>query len=107
VPLRRRLPDADISPVAAPRVTSTRPGDGASEESTVTTLFQALYTLSFTAVDRVQALKDEEKGASAVEYALLVGVLAVIVVGVIYGFGEKLKTLFSGITLSTAKPAGS
>jgi pilus assembly protein Flp/PilA len=71
----------------------------------VTTLFQALYTLSVTAGDRVTSLKDEEKGASAVEYALLVGILAIVVVAAVYAFGTKLETLFSGITLSTSKPA--
>jgi pilus assembly protein Flp/PilA len=72
-----------------------------TEESTVTTLFQALYTLSFTATDRVKAIKDDETGASAVEYALLVGVLAVVVLTAILAFGTKLATLFTGITLST------
>jgi pilus assembly protein Flp/PilA len=67
----------------------------------VTTLFQALYTLSFTATDRIAALKDEEKGASAVEYALLVGVLAVVVLTAILAFGDKVSTLFGGISLST------
>jgi pilus assembly protein Flp/PilA len=71
----------------------------------VSTLFQALYTLSVTAGDRVAALKDEEKGASAVEYALLVGILAIVVVAAIYVFGGKLETLFNGISLSTGKPA--
>ena len=71
----------------------------------MTTLFQALYTLSFTAADRVKALKDEEKGASAVEYALLVGILAIVVVVAIGVFGTKLKDLFNGITLSTTAPA--
>lgn len=69
----------------------------------MTTLFQALYTLSFTATatDRVKAIKDDETGASAVEYALLVGVLAVVVLTAILAFGTKLATLFTGITLST------
>ena len=71
----------------------------------MSTLFQALYTLSFTATDRVRALKDEEKGASAVEYALLIGVLAIVVVAAVYIFGTKLSDLFNGMTFSTKKPA--
>ena len=67
-------------------------------------LFTALQTLALTAADRI---KSEEKGASAVEYALLVGVLAVVVLGLVIAFGTKLSTLFNGITLSTPKPAGS
>jgi pilus assembly protein Flp/PilA len=46
----------------------------------VVTLFQTLHTLSYVTAgrvaDRLQALKDDEKGASAVEYAILVGIIA-------------------------------
>ena len=69
----------------------------------MSTLFQALYSLSFTATDRVRALRDEEKGASAVEYALLVGVLAVVVLTAILLFGEELTTLFGGVSLATTR----
>jgi pilus assembly protein Flp/PilA len=66
----------------------------------VSTLFQALYTLSFTAVDRVKAVKEEEKGASAVEYALLVAGIAAAVVAAVLLFGPRLNTLFTGINLN-------
>ena len=65
----------------------------------MTTLFQTLYTLSFTAADRVKAVR-EEKGASAVEYALLVGLIAIAVVAAVGVFGDKLKTLFDGVNLN-------
>ncbi|HEV7726078.1 MAG: Flp/Fap pilin component [Modestobacter sp.] len=65
----------------------------------MTTFFQALYTLSFTAVDRVKAVK-EEKGASAVEYALLVGLIAAAVVVAVGVFSGKLSTLFNAINLN-------
>jgi pilus assembly protein Flp/PilA len=65
----------------------------------VTTLFQALYTLSFTAVDRVKAVK-EEKGASAVEYALLVAGIAAAVVAAVLVFGPRLNALFNTINLN-------
>ena len=71
----------------------------------MTTLFQALYTLSFATVDRVKALREDERGASAVEYALLVGALALVVVAAITLFGQKLTTLFNGITLTPSAPA--
>jgi pilus assembly protein Flp/PilA len=72
----------------------------------VTTLFQALYTLSFTTVDRVKALRDNETGASAVEYALLVAGIALVIGVAVAAFGTKLKGLFEGITLTTPKTTG-
>ena len=64
------------------------------------TLFQSLYTLSFVTGERVSArmtsLK-EERGASAVEYALLVGLIAAAVVVAVKVFGTKLDSLFNNI----------
>jgi pilus assembly protein Flp/PilA len=68
----------------------------------VTTLFRALYTLSFTAVDRVKAGK-QEKGAAAVEYALLVGLIAAAVVVAVGVFSGKLPDLFNAILNRTGR----
>ncbi len=73
----------------------------------MTTVFQALYTLSYVTADRVSAhlaTVKQEKGASAVEYALLVGSIALAVVAALTLFGGKLKTLWDGINLSPAAP---
>jgi pilus assembly protein Flp/PilA len=74
----------------------------------VVTLFQSLYTLSVVAGgrvnDRMASLKDE-KGASAVEYAMLVGVLAVVIIGALVAFGGRITELFNGIKLSPATQA--
>ena len=69
------------------------------------TLFQALHTLSYVAADRLKAVKEEEKGASAVEYAILVAVLAAVVVAAVYLLGEKITDLFDSIGFSTTAPA--
>jgi pilus assembly protein Flp/PilA len=70
----------------------------------VVTLFQSLYTLSVVAGgsvnDRMRTLKDDERGASAVEYAMLVGVLAVVIIGALVAFGSRITDLFNGIKLS-------
>ena len=67
------------------------------------TLFQTLHTLSYIAADRVtdrlQALKDDEKGATAVEYAILVGILAAGLIGIIALFRDKLSGVFNSINL--------
>lgn len=64
------------------------------------TLFQSLYTLSLVAGERVSgrvASLKEERGASAVEYALLVGLIAAAVVLAVKVFGTKLNELFTNI----------
>ena len=61
------------------------------------TLFQTLHTLSYVVSDRVKALKDE-KGASAVEYAILVGIIAAILIVCVGAFGTKLSTAFNAIS---------
>jgi pilus assembly protein Flp/PilA len=72
----------------------------------VVTLFQSLYTLSVVAGgrvnDRMTSLKDE-KGASAVEYALLVGLIAAAVVAAVALFGPKLNALFTNINTQQTK----
>jgi pilus assembly protein Flp/PilA len=69
----------------------------------VVTLFQSLYTLSVVAGgrvnDRMTSLKDE-KGASAVEYALLVGLIAAAVVAAVALFRPMLEGLFQGIDVN-------
>lgn len=60
-------------------------------------LFTALQTLALTARDR---LVREEKGASAVEYALLVAGIAAIVVVAVQLFGPTLSQMFQNINVS-------
>ena len=72
------------------------------------TLFQSLYTLSFVAGERVSgrmATLKQEKGASAVEYALLVGLIAAAVVAAVVVFRGKLETLFNGINVNPTPAA--
>jgi pilus assembly protein Flp/PilA len=70
----------------------------------VVTLFQTLHTLSYVTAgrvaDRLQALKDDEKGASAVEYAILVGILGAVIAAAAIAFGKRITDLFAGIKLS-------
>ena len=71
------------------------------------TLFQSLYTLSLVAGERVSgrvAGLKEERGASAVEYALLVGLIAAAVVTAVAFFGPKLNALFNTVNVNGTKP---
>jgi pilus assembly protein Flp/PilA len=65
----------------------------------VVTIFQALHTLTYVVADRAKAVK-EERGASAVEYALLVGLIAAAVVTAVAVFDEKLLGLFKAINVN-------
>jgi pilus assembly protein Flp/PilA len=40
----------------------------------------------------------EERGATAVEYALMVGLIAVAIIGAVSLLGNKLKTTFNSIS---------
>ena len=69
------------------------------------TLFQTLHTLGYVVVhrveDRMTALKNEETGASAVEYAILVGILAAALVIAIGTFKDKLVGVFNAIKFTS------
>jgi pilus assembly protein Flp/PilA len=66
-----------------------------------------LYVTASTFIsDRYNGRKD--RGATAVEYGLLVGLIAVAIIAVLIGIGPKLTTLFTnvdnGLASATAKP---
>lgn len=49
----------------------------------------------------INALKDlweDESGATAIEYGLIVGIMAALLVAVLGMFGDSLKGLFTAIT---------
>jgi pilus assembly protein Flp/PilA len=56
--------------------------------------YATLLTLASFAQDR---LKREEKGATAVEYGLMVGLIAVVIIGAVVILGGKLNDLFTAI----------
>ena len=40
----------------------------------------------------------EEEGVTAIEYGLIAGLIAVMIIGAVSGLGQKLSSLFSYIT---------
>jgi pilus assembly protein Flp/PilA len=56
--------------------------------------FATLVTLVSFAQDRLQR---EEKGATAVEYGLMVGLIAVVIIAAVTLLGGRLNTLFTTI----------
>ncbi|KQQ20871.1 hypothetical protein ASF48_09880 [Rathayibacter sp. Leaf299] len=58
-------------------------------------LLITLQTLVTTAKDR---LREEQKGATAVEYGLLVGLIAVVIIGVVVFLGPQLGSIFATVS---------
>jgi pilus assembly protein Flp/PilA len=61
----------------------------------VTTLFAHLFALTVVTKERFTS---EERGATAVEYGLLVGLIAVAIIVVVATLGKQLASLFSGVS---------
>jgi pilus assembly protein Flp/PilA len=53
-------------------------------------------------LSRVKSFSKEEKGATMFEYAILVGVIALIAIGGAMAFGSKLTTMFHNEANSVA-----
>ena len=54
-----------------------------------------LYTLFAVVSDRLDSRKD--RGATAVEYALLVGLISVVIIAGVTLLGVNLRAMFTGI----------
>jgi pilus assembly protein Flp/PilA len=60
----------------------------------MTKLFVTLQTLAMVTRDRIR----EEKGATAVEYGLMVGLIAAVIVGLVATLGGQLADMFEEVT---------
>ena len=56
-------------------------------------VFATLVTLASFAKDRLR----EEKGATAVEYGLMVGLIAAVIVGLVATLGGRLAQMFQAV----------
>ncbi len=52
---------------------------------------------------RVKTFSKEEKGATMFEYAILVGVIALIAIGGATAFGADLKAMFNNLATSVTQ----
>ncbi|MGA8851057.1 MAG: Flp family type IVb pilin [Aeromicrobium sp.] len=48
----------------------------------------------------ILADKNDEKGATAVEYALVIGLASLVIVGALAAFGPKLTLFVNGLSFS-------
>ena len=53
-----------------------------------------------TYLSKIMAFINDEEGASAVEYGLLVGLIAVVIIVAVTALGKELNVLFQSITTS-------
>jgi pilus assembly protein Flp/PilA len=61
--------------------------------------YAVMISLVAFAQDRLQR---EEKGATAVEYGLMVGLIAVVIIGAVTLLGTELKDMFTDVKNSLA-----
>lgn len=64
-------------------------------------LFVTLETLALFARERMR----EEKGATAVEYGLMVGLIAVVIIATVTLLGGQLNTLFQRVVAALTPAA--
>lgn len=50
-------------------------------------------------------LRREEKGATAVEYGIMVSLIAVVIIGAVFAIGGALKTDFNAVATCIGTPA--
>ncbi len=58
-------------------------------------MYVTLQTMFTAGVDRLR--DGNEKGATAVEYGIMVALIAVVIIGAVSAFGGQLKTVFNGV----------
>jgi pilus assembly protein Flp/PilA len=58
-------------------------------------LAASLHTIGFSVQSR---LRREETGATAVEYGIMVALIAVVIIAVVATLGTELRTAFTSIT---------
>ena len=68
----------------------------------MTKLFVTLQALASTTRYRIR----EEKGATAVEYGLMVGLIAVAIIATVVLLGDQLDALFTKVTNELKAPSG-
>jgi pilus assembly protein Flp/PilA len=58
-------------------------------------IIATIQTLGFTVKNR---LRREETGATAVEYGIMVGLIAVVIIAVVVILGPQLAAMFQGVS---------
>jgi len=62
-----------------------------------------MQNIMFWITFKLAQLRDREEGATAVEYGLMVGLIAVAIIATVVLLGDQLNQLFQGVTAELAK----
>ena len=62
-------------------------------------MIEKLQFMTIMLVNDIKAKRDE-RGATAVEYGLMVALIAIVIIGAVTLLGNNLKTLFSNVATS-------
>lgn len=55
------------------------------------------YGLRGSVADKLRKLRDDESGATAIEYGLIAAGIAVAIVAVVFTIGDELVIMFTGV----------
>ena len=55
------------------------------------------YSLRGSVAGKLRKLRDDESGATAIEYGLIAAGIAVAIVAIVFAIGDELVTLFTGV----------
>ncbi|MCF6744884.1 Flp family type IVb pilin [Blastococcus sp. KM273128] len=61
-------------------------------------MINAYATIASLVAVAQERLRREEKGATAVEYGLMVGLIAVVIIGAVALLGDQLEALFTSVS---------
>jgi pilus assembly protein Flp/PilA len=70
-------------------------------------LYVKAYNLQQSAIEKLQTLRSDASGVTAIEYGLIAGFISVAIIGALTLIGGSLQTLFTSIqtALGTAAAA--
>ncbi|MDQ0279240.1 pilus assembly protein Flp/PilA [Arthrobacter silviterrae] len=60
-------------------------------------MYVTLQTMFVAGVDRVREVREGERGATAVEYGIMVALIAAVIVGVVGFLGGRLQVVFQNV----------
>jgi len=64
-----------------------------------------LYTYASLALAKLTLLRGDKKGVTAIEYGLIAGAIAVLIIGAVQALGLSIQTSFNAIAAALAPPA--
>lgn len=64
-----------------------------------------LFTYLSLAMTKLSLLRGDKTGVTAIEYGLIAGAIAVVIIGAVQLLGQNVSAAFNAIALAVAPPA--